>query len=161
MHLGDCVLDPAPEAEAVAARLQVRLQDRLEHSLESGLHHAIAHGRDAQLAVFAAELGDHHFPHRLRTEPAGAWIHRAGEVGAGLVRLRAAAGLVVGAARVGLSRGLVACAGVVIVCLGAAVIAVGFGGGWSGCSVMVPQSGGGECAYSGERVCEVVSWLSI
>jgi hypothetical protein len=71
VNLGDRVMDPASGAEAVAARLEVRLQDRLEHRLEGGLHHPVAYGRDAQPAIFAAALGDHHLPYRFRAEPAG------------------------------------------------------------------------------------------
>ena len=35
------------------------------------MYDPVAYGRDAQPAIFAAALGDHHLPYRLRAEPAG------------------------------------------------------------------------------------------
>ena len=50
---------------AVRRRVHIRLEDRLQHQFCRGLHHPVPYRWDAERALAAAGLWDHHPPHRL------------------------------------------------------------------------------------------------
>jgi hypothetical protein len=56
---------PAPRPIAVRGGVDVRLEDRLDHQFRRGLRHPVPDCRDAERALAAAGLRDHHPPHRL------------------------------------------------------------------------------------------------
>src|SRR6266571_3228457 len=63
VHCLDGIARAPPRPVAVGSRFQIGLEDRLDHQLHRGLHHPVPDRRDAERALAAVGLGDHHAPH--------------------------------------------------------------------------------------------------